>query len=150
MLDTLEIRYANLLLQKATPQGECLICHISAVNGYPKLSPNEYAHRFIFQTLCGDIGHLHVLHTCDNTLCINPKHLFLGTHLENMQDKVQKGRLGKVGGKKPRLFTPEEAQKIIELAEQGVSQRKIAAMFLTNQKTVWSYIHHKHLESIHG
>lgn len=33
-----------------------------------------------------------VCHKCDNRICIRPDHLFLGTTLENAQDKVQKGR----------------------------------------------------------
>ncbi len=41
----------------------------------------------------GDIPEdMHVLHTCDNPVCINPNHLFIGTNLDNKIDQQNKGR----------------------------------------------------------
>ncbi len=50
-------------------------------------------HRAVWTLVKGEIPKgMHVLHTCDNPPCFNIKHLFLGTHIDNMRDRKAKGR----------------------------------------------------------
>lgn len=67
------------------------------VNGYGTIhlfGKKQYAHRISFLIHNGFLPYrqLWVLHKCDNTKCVNPDHLFLGTYSDNMKDKVVKGR----------------------------------------------------------
>lgn len=54
-----------------------------------------YVHRLAWEEEYGSVPTgMRVLHKCDVSACINPKHLYLGTHAENMSDMVAKGRYG--------------------------------------------------------
>lgn len=51
------------------------------------------AHRVAYQCFKGPFDQsLDVCHSCDVPGCINPDHLWLGTHTDNMRDKARKGR----------------------------------------------------------
>ena len=51
------------------------------------------SHRLMYEIHYSEpLNNLHCLHKCDNPRCVNPSHLFSGTNLDNIKDKVSKGR----------------------------------------------------------
>ncbi len=88
-----------------------------------------------------------VLHTCDNTLCCNPAHLYLGNHAQNMRDMVDRQRrkgvaTGSSNGRSK--LTYEQAAEIRALyAASGLSQDKIAARYGVSQFAISAIVRNK-------
>ena len=80
--------------------------------GYGRFGFNNkriLVHRFSYLLHFGKITtDLKVLHKCDNSLCVNPSHLFLGTQLDNIKDRETKNRTAK--GKNCGVYTHPESR----------------------------------------
>lgn len=64
--------------------------------GYPRIEREKETTtmvRYLYKKLIGDIPKgLCACHKCDNPMCINPHHIFLGTNMDNTIDKMNKKR----------------------------------------------------------
>ena len=97
-------------------------------NGYGNIRVglnNIPAHRYAYLILVDRIldDSLDVCHSCDNRICVNPDHLFLGTRTENMQDAVKKGRTS--GGGNMHL-REQQVREVVEMLNSGMSPRLVA------------------------
>jgi len=97
-------------------------------NGDPQ--PTTRAHRRSWLLHNGPIPPgLCVCHRCDNPRCVNPNHLFLGTHADNAADKVSKGR-------QARKLSDGDIRQIRLLRERGARHRELARSFGVCETTV--------------
>ncbi len=96
------------------------------------------AHRLAYQLTHGPIpAGMCVCHSCDTCLCVNPAHLWLGTHQENLKDMTRKGRhSGVTTGRLPQKLTPNEVDHIRQLLGQHIPQRTIALQFGVSQPMI--------------
>lgn len=132
-----------------------------AVNGYGVFGisaasnggkPDQWkAHRLAWSLTHGEVpDELCICHTCDNRICCNPSHLFLGTADENVADKVAKGRQSKGDAHARRLINPPRGERnckarLTELQvvamraayASGTSRRALGSEFGVSGPTVY-------------
>jgi DNA invertase Pin-like site-specific DNA recombinase len=77
-----------------------------------------------------------VCHKCDTPLCCNPEHLFLGTHKENVDDKVHKGRQLKGESITSSVLTEVDVREVRILLRLNISQTEIAKRFCVSKMTI--------------
>jgi len=108
--------------------GDCWIwTGYKTQTGYGKLCFNSNkvvtASRVSYELFYGPIqpGML-ICHSCDNPSCVNPNHLWQGTHMENMMDMVEKGRQN-------AKLLPIDVYNIRKLWDSGYSQNEIIKIY---------------------
>lgn len=124
-------------------EDECWPWKSSIQGGYGsfRISGKYYkAHRVVFFVIYGTIeltapksnhDHGFVLHRCDNPVCCNPKHLFLGDINANMRDKVAKGRQSRSRGElhPSSVLMNADALRVREAALFGAKPRDLAEAY---------------------
>ena len=126
----------------------CWICtsHSVGSSGYPQIyrSGQATGNRYIYTLLVGKIPRgKSVLHSCDNKRCINPVHLRVGSHLENMRD-VSVRRCNS-----HYKITLNIARAIRELYSGGnYLQKELAEMFGVSRQVVNYIVRNKYWKEI--
>lgn len=91
-----------------------------------------------------------VCHHCDNRKCVNPKHLWLGTVKQNIEDRDRKGR-GKDSrgeGNSAAVFQEFQVVRVRQLFDEGMSRKAIASIYKMPQgrinkvisRSTWKHI----------
>lgn len=113
----------------------------------------QKAHRVSWILSRGKIPRgLNVLHKCDNPLCVNPNHLFLGTFLDNTIDMIRKGRRAPLpkGEESPMAVLSEAGVRSIkdDYSSGNCSQQELALLYGVSQSHIsrivrgvrWSHV----------
>ena len=88
------------------------------------------AHRASWELHKGSISKgLNICHHCDNTRCVNPDHLFMGTQKQNVHDMISKKR-NSFGAKRPNAkLTEDQVLEMRELRKNGLAITAIAKQY---------------------
>lgn len=103
----------------------------------------QQAHRVAWEMVHGPIPDgLFVLHHCDNPPCVNPDHLFVGTHSDNMVDAVRKGRHARA------KVTEADVRDIRTARASGEGVRALARRYRVDPKTIRDLLGHENWKHV--
>lgn len=108
---------------------------------------NILAHRFAYERALGPVPDgMFVLHYCNNPLCVNPAHLRIGTHRDNMDDLKKSGRA--VGRPKRSTLTTKQVATARKMLAMGHTQKDVADKIGVHRTTVQRLMGYMGLMSI--
>ena len=77
-----------------------------------------------------------VMHSCDNPACCNPKHLQLGTAIDNINDKVRKRRHTFGESVHTSVLLETQVRRVFDFVNDGWTNRQIATHFGVSRSTI--------------
>lgn len=115
---------------------DCWVCDLAPSHTYARLfiaGRRMLAHVVSWIAHNGQIPEgKKVCHSCDNTKCVRPDHLFLGTNSENMRDMVSKGRNKPMSGEKNGLAKLSKVDVVFirdSLSNKSLSIKELSVQF---------------------
>lgn len=99
------------------------------------------SHRIAWSLTNGPVPDgLLVCHRCDNRACCNPRHLFLGTHVDNVADMCRKGRHSHGEGHPKSPLTESDVRSIRVRAADGETYGRLAREFGINRVNIMKIV----------
>lgn len=116
--------------------------YVMVIRDGRRIAAHKYVKELVGQKIPDE---LHGLHSCDVRPCINPDHVFAGTNLENIQDKMDKGRHRVARGEDcgASRLEEEDVHEIRYLHSIGYSQKFLADGYGLKHPTVSNIISRK-------
>jgi len=127
-MDTLEALRTRTIHD---PNTDCWIwTGTKAGAGYGQLQIDNRtlsAHRLAYEYATGEHPDGFVMHRCDTPLCINPKHLMVGTTTDNMRDAAKKGRMRRGEAHRNAQYTEAQVLEVDRLLSEK-TVREVSAL----------------------
>lgn len=101
-----------------------------------------YAHRASWFLKTGQWPEKYVCHICDNRACVNPEHLFEGTHAENLADATRKGRVRSGEAHHWTKFSADTLREIRNLVESGGLRSVVSQRFGISERQIRRVVKH--------
>lgn len=138
-------------VNKNTPNGcwEWMGAHHAAGYGLLYIGDSmKLTHRYSYELHWGEIPPgVFVCHHCDNPSCVNPAHLFLGNHDDNMADMTSKGRQNH--GKGSAKLTEAQVSEIRRAYERGsITHKELAAKYGVTREAISNIIQRRNWRHI--